>query len=60
MQKKRLWLFLEKHPQDDLASNAQYWLGETYYVRKNYQDAAFAFAEGYQRYPESRKAPIVF
>ena len=54
---KALMAFLEKHPQDDLASNAQYWLGETYYVRKNYQDAAFAFAEGYQRYPKSRKAP---
>lgn len=49
--------FLEKHPQDRLASNAQYWLGETHYVRKNYQDAAFAFAEGYKSYPESRKAP---
>lgn len=49
--------FLDKHPRDNLASNAQYWLGETHYVRKNYQDAAFAFAEGYQKYPESRKAP---
>ena len=54
---KALMAFLEKYPQDDLASNAQYWLGETFYVRKNYQDAAFAFAEGYQRYPKSRKAP---
>lgn len=54
---KALMAFLEKHPQDDLASNAQYWLGETYYVRKYYQDAAFAFAEGYQKYPKSRKAP---
>lgn len=53
---KALEAFLEKHPQDDLASNAQYWLGETYYVRKNYQDAAFAFAEGYKKYPKSRKA----
>ena len=49
--------FIEQHPRDKLTSNAQYWLGETHYVRKNYQDAAFAFAEGYQKYPESRKAP---
>lgn len=53
---KALEAFLEKHPQDGLASNAQYWLAETYYVRKNYRDAAFAFAEGYQKYPKSRKA----
>ncbi|MGB0631365.1 MAG: tol-pal system protein YbgF [Alphaproteobacteria bacterium] len=49
--------FVEQHPQDNLTGNAQYWLGETYYVRKSYQDAAFAFAEGYQRYPKSGKAP---
>jgi tol-pal system protein YbgF len=48
--------FVERHPQDDLTGNAQYWLGETYYVRQSYQDAAFAFAEGYQKYPESSKA----
>ena len=53
---KALKAFLEKNPQDNLAGNAQYWLGETHYVRKNYQDAAFAFAEGYQKYPKSRKA----
>ena len=49
--------FVRQHPQDKLTGNAQYWLGETYYVRQSYQDAAFAFAEGYQRYPKSGKAP---
>ena len=32
-----------KHP---LAGNAQYWLGETYYARREYQQAMVAFAEG--------------
>ncbi|HCH55768.1 MAG TPA: tol-pal system protein YbgF [Rhodospirillaceae bacterium] len=54
---RALKAFVEQHPQDDLAGNAQYWLGETYYVRRSYQNAAFAFAEGYQRYPKNRKAP---
>ena len=49
--------FVRQHPQDKLTGNAQYWLGETYYVRRSYQDAAFAFAEGYQKYPKSGKAP---
>ena len=54
---RALKAFVEQHPQDDLTGNAQYWLGETYYVRRSYQNAAFAFAEGYQRYRKNRKAP---
>ena len=49
--------FVTQHPKDPLAGNAQYWLGETFYVRKNWKDAAIAFAEGYQKYPRSGKAP---
>lgn len=49
--------FLDMHPDDLLAGNAQYWLGETYYVRANYQQAAMTFAEGYKKYPNSGKAP---
>lgn len=48
--------FVRAHPGDRLAGNAQYWLGETYYVRGNYTDAAVAFAEGYQKYPTNAKA----
>jgi len=49
--------FLENYPEDRLAGNAQYWLGETYYVRERYEDAAVAFVKGYQTYPDSPKAP---
>lgn len=49
--------FIERHPTSPLAGNAQYWLGETFYVRGDYQNAAVAFAEGYQKYPDSGKAP---
>ncbi|GGF16896.1 tol-pal system protein YbgF [Aliidongia dinghuensis] len=48
--------FVTKHPQDELAGNAQYWLGETYFVRNDYNSAAAAFAKGYQLYPKSPKA----
>jgi tol-pal system protein YbgF len=48
--------FIRQHPDDGLAGSAQYWLGETYYVRGNYSDAASAFAEGYKRYPKGAKA----
>jgi tol-pal system protein YbgF len=49
--------FIQQNPKDALAGNAQYWLGETYYVRNDYKSAAIAFAEGYQKYPDSQKAP---
>ena len=49
--------FVAQHPKDPLAGNAQYWLGETYYAQSDYKSAAIAFAEGYQKYPKSQKAP---
>lgn len=49
--------FLREHPQDELAGNAQYWLGQTYYARGNYSDATRTFLEGMSKYPESPKAP---
>lgn len=49
--------FIQQHPKDELTGNAQYWLGETYYVRNDFKAAAVAFAEGYQKYPNSQKAP---
>jgi tol-pal system protein YbgF len=48
--------FLAKHKDDDLAGNAQYWLGETFYVRGDYPNAASAFFEGYETYPNNSKA----
>ncbi len=47
--------FMQRFPNDQLAGSAQYWLGETYYVRQQYKDAATAFAFGYQKYPKSGK-----
>lgn len=49
--------FVKDNPNDPLAGNAQYWLGETYYVRGEFENAAIAFTEGFQTYPDSTKAP---
>lgn len=48
---------VQRWPNDRLAGNAQYWLGETFYARKDYGNAATAFAQGYEKYPKSEKAP---
>jgi tol-pal system protein YbgF len=48
--------FIQQHPSDPLAGNAQYWLGESFYARGRYSEAAAAFADGYKRYPRGSKA----
>jgi tol-pal system protein YbgF len=53
---KEFSIFLTQYPDHPLAGNAQYWLGETYYVRGNYDKAARVFAEGFQKYPKNSKA----
>jgi tol-pal system protein YbgF len=49
--------FIDQNPNDPLAGNAKYWLGETYYVRGDFQQAAVTFAEAYQEFPDNAKAP---
>jgi tol-pal system protein YbgF len=48
---------VDAYPNDMLASNAQYWLGESFYVRGQYKNAADAFLKGYKKYKSGDKAP---
>lgn len=49
--------FLRLYPQSSLADNAEYWLGEAYYVKHDFDAAAMAFRAVIEHYPQSRKAP---
>jgi tol-pal system protein YbgF len=49
--------FLVTYPDSSLADNAQYWLGEAYYVNKAYPEAQAAFQRVVDKYPQSRKLP---
>jgi tol-pal system protein YbgF len=48
---------LRAYPQSSLAGNAQYWLGEAYYVTHDYDDAAASFRAVGEQYPQSAKVP---
>jgi tol-pal system protein YbgF len=48
--------FVDTHSKHELAGSAQFWYGETFYIRQLYEDAAAAFLDGYQKYPNSPKA----
>ncbi len=45
--------FLEEYGDDQLAGEAQYWLGEAFYVRGAYRQAGQAFADGLAKYPDN-------
>jgi tol-pal system protein YbgF len=49
--------FISQYPKDKLLGNAYYWLGETYYVREDYVQAADQFRQGFETMPEGVKAP---
>ncbi|MGE0735929.1 MAG: tol-pal system protein YbgF [Alphaproteobacteria bacterium] len=49
--------FMRKYPTSPRNGDAYYWLGEAYFVRARYREAAVQFAEGYQKYKAHPKAP---
>lgn len=49
--------FLKKYPNDRMAAEAQFWLGESLFQGKNYQSAAEAFVTMTKKFPTSMKQP---
>ena len=49
--------FLAQYSNSEYADNAQYWLGESYYVTRNYDIALGAFQSLIDDYPDSSKVP---
>jgi tol-pal system protein YbgF len=49
--------FLKRYPSDPMASEAQFWLGESLFQSKNYQSAAEAFVTMTKKFPSSAKQP---
>lgn len=49
--------FLDRYPNDELSPNAQYWLGEAYYVTQKNADALQAFEAVVNNFPASTKVP---
>ena len=49
--------FLVQHPHSDFAPNARFWLGESYYGKKDYPKAIDAYDQVQLNYPTSDKVP---
>src|SRR5690606_6751951 len=49
--------FIATFPNSTLSDNAWYWLGESYYVARQYGEALKSFRTVVDKYPTSRKMP---
>jgi tol-pal system protein YbgF len=49
--------FAQKYPNDLLVGDSQYWLGESFFQRQQYRDAAETFLAVTSKYDKSAKAP---
>jgi tol-pal system protein YbgF len=54
---KRFRDFIRAHPKSPLADNAQYWIGESAYVVRNFRQALEEFSKLLREHPASPKAP---
>ncbi len=52
---QRFRRYLETYPDSELADNAQFWIGECHYARRDYSAALEAFSATVERYPQGNK-----
>ncbi|MBE0503069.1 MAG: tol-pal system protein YbgF [Desulfuromonadales bacterium] len=48
--------FIKARPQSELVPNAYYWIGESYYSEKNFENAIVQFQDVIEKYPAHSKA----
>jgi tol-pal system protein YbgF len=49
--------FLKKYPKSNLADNAQYWIGESHYALREFDQAIIEFDAVRRKYPQGEKVP---
>lgn len=49
--------FVKKHPQSEYADNAQYWIGESHYAMREFDQAILEFDAVRRKYPKGDKVP---
>jgi tol-pal system protein YbgF len=55
--RRKFEAFLKQYPNTELSDNAQYWIGETYYLKKDYERAILEYEKAIVKYPEGDKIP---
>ncbi|QJA06022.1 tol-pal system protein YbgF [Thermosulfurimonas marina] len=55
--RKLLQRYLEVYPQGKYAANAHYWIAETYYAQRRYEEAILEYQKVVDGFPQSYKVP---
>ena len=55
--RRKFEAFLKQYPNTELSDNAQFWIGETYYAKKDYEKAILEYEKAIAKYPEGDKIP---
>jgi tol-pal system protein YbgF len=53
--RRKFEAFLKQYPHTELSDNAQFWIGETYYLRKDFEKAILEYEKVIVKYPEGDK-----
>ncbi|HYA92775.1 MAG TPA: tol-pal system protein YbgF [Thermodesulfobacteriota bacterium] len=55
--RRKFEAFLKQYPNTELSGNALFWIGETYYQKKDFEKAILEYEKAITQYPESGKIP---
>ena len=55
--RKKFEAFLKQYPNTELSDNAQFWIGEIYYLKKDFERAILEYEKTIAKYPEGDKIP---
>jgi len=58
--RKLFYSFLKEYPASDLADNALYWIGTSYYQEKQYERAITSFDDVIKKFPQGNKVPDAY
>jgi tol-pal system protein YbgF len=56
--RRKFEAFLKQYPNTELSNNAQFWIGETYYQKKDFEKAILEYEKAIIQYPEGGKIPV--
>ncbi len=55
--RRKFEAFLKQYPNTELSDNAQFWIGETYYLKRDFERAILEYEKAITKYPEGDKIP---
>ncbi len=55
--RKKFEAFLKTYPNMELSDNAQFWIGETFFLKKDFEKAILEYEKVIVKYPEGDKVP---